>query len=299
MNAEANTVATPKLSDELAALKPEIEKVLPEHVTPDKFMRVVLTAISQTPQLYRADRRSLLTSCIKAAQDGLLPDGREAALVIFRTRDKVIENGKEVERWVDKVQYIPMVAGILKKIRNSGELLSLSSNVVYEKDTFRYWIDDAGEHITHEPNVLAADRGKLVAVYAVAKTNGGGVYIEVMSRGQIDQVRSVSRAKDNGPWKDWYDEMARKTVIRRIAKRLPMSIDLEVVITRDDDLYDLQQSSAVSPMTSGNAAVRQALGLLMQSTDAPGADAPANIDVEDSSQVADDPYAQKAMRGEE
>jgi len=276
----AATATTPKLSDELAVLKPEIEKVLPEHVTPDKFMRVVLTAISQSPQLYRADRRSLLTSCIKAAQDGLLPDGREAALVIFKTRDKVIENGKEVERWVDKVQYMPMVAGILKKVRNSGELLSLSANVVYEKDTFRYWIDDAGEHITHEPNVLTDDRGKLRAVYAIAKTKDGGVYTEVMSRGQIEQVRNVSKAKDSGPWKDWYDEMARKTVIRRLAKRLPMSTDLEAVIRSDDELYDLQRPSAVSPTTSGNAAVRQALGLLTQGAEMPTEDMPGPQGVE-------------------
>lgn len=103
MNAEAKTVAAaarPKLTDELAVLKTEIEKVLPAHVTPEKFMRVVLTAISQNPELYRADRRSLLTSAINAAQDGLLPDGREAAFVIFRTKERVTDasSGRDVER---------------------------------------------------------------------------------------------------------------------------------------------------------------------------------------------------------
>src|SRR5579875_792049 len=206
MNAEAKDITSSagkspqKMSDELALLKPEIEKVLPAHVTADKFMRVILTAISQNPKLYRADRRSLLTSCIRAAQDGLLPDGREAALVLYRSKERVIDekSGREVERYVDKVQYMPMVAGVLKKVRNSGELLSITANVVYEHDQFRYWIDDAGEHVTHEPNVLAEDRGRFRAVYAIAKTKDGGVYTEIMSRGQVEQVRSVSRAKDNG-----------------------------------------------------------------------------------------------------
>jgi len=277
MNAEAKDITSSagkspqKMSDELALLKPEIEKVLPAHVTADKFMRVILTAISQNPKLYRADRRSLLTSCIRAAQDGLLPDGREAALVLYRSKERVIDekSGREVERYVDKVQYMPMVAGVLKKVRNSGELLSITANVVYEHDQFRYWIDDAGEHVTHEPNVLAEDRGRFRAVYAIAKTKDGGVYTEIMSRGQVEQVRSVSRAKDNGPWVDWYDEMARKSVIRRLAKRLPMSTDLEQVIRRDDEMYDLEQPRRVA--SGGNSAVREALGLLTQGTEADSA----------------------------
>lgn len=262
MNAEtkdvvpAQTARAPmKLQDELAVLRPEIEKVLPAHVTPDKFMRVVLTAIAQNPTLAKADRRSLLTSAVKAAQDGLLPDGREAAFVTFW--DKKAN--------AHKVQYMPMIAGVLKKVRNSGELLAVTCNVVHQADTFRYWIDDVGEHITHEPAVLAPDRGPLVAVYAVAKTKDGGTYTEVMSRQQIDQVRSVSRAKDSGPWVDWYGEMARKTVIRRLAKRLPMSTDLEAVIRRDDEMYDLAKPAQAA--SGGNAAVRQMLGVALEAPD--------------------------------
>lgn len=258
MSVEANQVTEQKprsLSEELTDLKPEVEKVLPAHVTPDKFMRVVMTAISQSPELYQADRRSLLTSCVKAAQDGLLPDGREAALVIFNTKDRA------TDRWVKKVQYMPMVAGILKKVRNSGELQSITSNVVYEHDTFDYWLDDVGEHITHKPNLMVADRGKMLAVYAIAKTKDGGVYVEVMTRSQIEQVKAVSKAK-NGPWDTgWYDEMSRKTVIRRLSKRLPMSTDLEAVVTRDDEMYDFRRSEQQQISNSGVSAARALLGI--------------------------------------
>lgn len=236
------------LAQDLEVLKPEVAKVLPEHVTPDRFMRVVMTAIAQTPDLRNANRRSLLTSCVRAATDGLVPDGREAALVTFRTK-----SGPEVI-------YFPMVAGILKKVRNSGELKSIMSNVVYEQDEFNYWIDDAGEHITHKPNI-SGDRGKFLAVYGIAKTKDDGVYVEVMSRSQIEQVRNVSRAKDNGPWRDWYDEMARKTVIRRLAKRLPMSTDLEAVIQRDDEMYDLKSGRGSLEAPGGVAGAKAALGL--------------------------------------
>lgn len=239
------STAVAEIRHDLEKLKPQIELVLPAHVTPDKFMRVVLTAIQQNPELMKVEKRSLFSATMKCAQDGLLPDGQEAAFVTFRTKDG------------PRAQYMPMVRGILKKVRNSGELSSIVANVVMEKDVFRYWIDDAGEHVTHEPNLLE-ERGKLIAVYAIAKTKDGGVYTEVMTRGQIEQVRAVSKAKDSGPWQSWYDEMARKTVIRRLSKRLPMSTDLEAVIKRDDSMYEVQQRTAAK---SGVDAAKALLGL--------------------------------------
>lgn len=242
------STAITEVRSQLDAMKSQIALVLPAQVGVDKFMRVALTAIQQQPDLLAADRKSLFAATMKAAQDGLIPDGREAAFVIYRTKSGPI------------AQYMPMVAGVMKKVRNSGELLSVSTNVVKKADAFRYWIDDAGEHITHEPNVLADDRGETIAAYAIAKTKDGGIYTEVMSRGQVEQVRNVSRAKDNGPWRDWYDEMARKTVLRRLAKRLPMSTDLVQTLAHDNEHYDLR--TAQQSATSGVDAAKAALGLL-------------------------------------
>jgi recombinational DNA repair protein RecT len=78
-------------------------------------------------------------------------------------------------------------------------------------------------------------------VYAIAKTKDGGIYREVMSKSDIEQVRNVSRAKNAGPWVDWYDEMARKTVIRRIAKRLPSSTDLEKLLEHDNEAIGFEK----------------------------------------------------------
>lgn len=268
MNAKANQVQSASeqqiaLGKELEVLKPEIAKVLPEHVSADKFMRVVATAVAQSPELRNADRRSLFTACVKCATDGLVPDGREAALVIFG----------------GKAQYMPMVTGILKKVRNSGELLSIVANVVYERDEFKYWVDDVGEHVLHHPNLTEPDRGKFLCVYAIAKTKDGGVYTEVMTRGQVEEVRSISKSKDSGPWKGWYGEMARKTVIRRLSKRLPMSTDLEAVIRRDDELYDLNQTRLAGK--SGTDAAKALLGLpVIPDADdaAAAASAPTGVD---------------------
>ena len=205
----------------LVKMQPEFQAALPPQIPVEKFIRTTLTAVQMNPELLGADRRSLLGACMKAAQDGLLLDGREAAPVIFRTKEG------------PKVQYMPMVGGILKKIRTSGELASISAHVVYDKDHFEYELGD-NENIVHKP-FLGEDRGKPIAVYAVAKTKDGAIYREVMSVADVDKVRQASRAKDAGPWVQWWDEMAKKTVIRRMAKRLPSSADVDQVLQSDNE----------------------------------------------------------------
>lgn len=205
----------------LTRMQPEFTAALPPQIPVEKFVRTVITVVQMNPSHLDADRRSLLGSCMKAAQDGLLLDGREAALVPF--------NGKGGRA----VQYMPMIAGILKKIRNSGELASISANVVYQRDQFDYELGDE-ERIKHKPH-LGDDRGTPIAVYAIARTKDNAVYREVMSVGEVEKIRRASRAGNAGPWVDHWGEMARKTVIKRLAKRLPSSTDLDQVIASDNE----------------------------------------------------------------
>ncbi|ABD27135.1 rect protein [Novosphingobium aromaticivorans DSM 12444] len=204
----------------LTAMAPEFRAALPAHVTVEKFTRVAQTAILSNPNLMRADRASLFGSITKLAQDGLLPDGREAALVMFG----------------QQVQAMPMIAGVLKKIRQSGEVAKISAQVVHENDHFvvSYGFD---EDVTHNPPPLDKPRGKAIGAYATAVLKDGSRMLEVMSLEEIDKVRAVSRAGKSGPWVQWWGEMARKTVMRRLSKRLPMSTDLEEeVFSRDDTM---------------------------------------------------------------
>lgn len=222
------------MSPETAA---QFRMALPAHVPVERFQRVALTAIANNPDLMRADRRSLFNACGRAAQDGLLPDGREAALVMFGSA----------------ATYMPMVAGILKKVRNSGELAAISTHVVYANDRFEMRLGDA-EELIHVPPPLSQDRGDIVGVYAVATLKNGEKMREVLSKMDVERIRAVSRSKDRGPWVQWWEEMAKKSAIRRLSKRLPMSTDrdddLRRVIERDDDMTDL---SDVTPPTAAAA----------------------------------------------
>jgi len=220
----------------LGKMEPEFAKALVKTGIPsEKFVRVTMTAIQKNPDLLSADRHSLYSACSDCAAAGLLPDRRQAALVIF---------GKTVV-------YMPMIAGILKLIRNSGELSSIVAQVLYERDVsdgrFRYEItSERGEWLEYRPDLFAADRGPVIGAFAMAKLTDDAVYVTVMSKAEIEKVRAVSRGKDSGPWVSWWDQMAEKTVLRRLSKRLPMSTDIDMNALFGDDDPD-ERVVGVSP----------------------------------------------------
>ncbi len=223
-----------EIKGSLSKMEGQFKLALPPHIPVERFIRVVQTAITMTPDLAGADRTSLFAAAMKAAQDGLLPDGKEAAIVTFN----VNLGNKANPKWIKKAQFMPMVAGILKKIRNSGELAMITSNVIYKNDEFRYWVDEQGEHLIHTPTIFSEDRGERIGVYALARTKDGAVYVEPMRASQVEDIKNASRSKDSGPWAGPFeDEMWRKSAIRRLAKRLPMSTDIEMTIHSDDEIF--------------------------------------------------------------
>jgi recombination protein RecT len=228
--AERSPVAV--IRQNLAALAPEFKAALPDHVSVEKFTRVAMTAIQNNPDLQRADRSSLFGAIVRLAQDGLLPDGREAAIVMFG----------------QKAQAMPMIAGVLKKVRQSGQVAKVSAHVVYANDQF-IWRLGFDETVDHVPPALDKPRGAAIGAYATAVLKDGSQLLEVMSLEQIEQVRAVSRAAKNGPWVQWWGEMARKTVMRRLSKRLPMSTDVEDAFDRDETLPEEPAIEHVQPST--------------------------------------------------
>lgn len=232
-----NTQVATRQPNAVAVVRTELEKMgdqfraaLPAHIPVERFQRVIMTALQNSPDLIKCERASLWNSAMKAAQDGLLPDGREGAIVPYQ----------------GKATWLPMIGGIRKKVRNSGELSTWDVHAVYEKDHFEFELGDA-PFIRHKPS-LEADKGKLIAVYSVATLKGGEKSRDVMSVADVEKIRAKSRAK-NGPWSDptFYPEMAKKTVARRHSKVLPMSSDLDDLIRRDDHLYEHGEQEAAPP----------------------------------------------------
>lgn len=219
-----------ELRGNLKAMEPQFKAVLPSNVSPEKFTRVVMTAIQLRPDLATADRRSLFGELLRCATDGLIPDGREATINVYG----------------GKARYLPMVGGICKKARNSGLIKNIDAIVVYDNDFYEAWTDETGPHFKHMR--AKGERGNVRLTFAYATTHDGGFYFEEIDEKQMAAIERTSKAS-TGPWKsDFKDEMRRKSAIRRLAKyRLPSSADIEQVIKRDDDMFDLDKKGGDEP----------------------------------------------------
>lgn len=224
----SNLPAVQEVRGAIEKMAPQFKAALPAHVSVEKFVRVTLTAVQTNPNLLEADRRTLFAAATKAAQMGLLPDGREGAIVTFK----------------NQAQWMPMVAGIMKLVRNSGEISTWSVQAVYENDHFDFCLGDE-EHITHKPAL--ANRGKLIAVYSIVTMKDGEKSREVMSVEDVNAIRGRSRSGQSGPWVSDFAEMAKKTVVRRHSKRLPLSTDIDGVIKEDDELFMPPEPVAQEP----------------------------------------------------
>lgn len=206
------------LETNLNVMKQEIAKALPKHMSPERFSRVVVTAATKTPELLECDPTSLFSCLLLGAQLGLEPNGPDQkAFLIPYKKTCSFQLGYR---------------GMLELARRSGEIASIHAEVVYEKDTFELTLG-LDPNLVHKPNLTETDRGAVVLAYSVAKLKDGSVDFIWMKRSDIDKARKANKGKSPA-WETWFDEMAKKTVMKRHLKTLPMSIEVQDAINTDE-----------------------------------------------------------------
>jgi recombination protein RecT len=209
-------------------IKAQMALALPKHVTADRLARVALTEVRKNPALARCDQHSFMGALMTCAQLGLEPGGPlgHAYLIPFENRRA---NRTEV-------QFIVGYRGMIDLARRSGQIASIEARPVYEGDTFEVTLglDSNLRHVPDFDNPNRSQPDKLRFVYAVAKLKDGGIQFDVMSRREIEAVRAQSRAGNSGPWVTHFEAMALKTVVRRLFKWLPISVELAAAIEADE-----------------------------------------------------------------
>ena len=236
-----------------------VQSILPKSVKIETFVRCAAVAMASSKDLAEANKDSVIMALTQCAKDGLVPDNKEAALVTFNT--KVKHQGKPDE-WVKKAQYLPMIDGVMKRARMSGQIATLSSKVVYNDDNFDYWVDENGEHIQYRPNY---NGGEIRLAFAFAKLTNGELIVEVMTKADIDKVRSASKTGTYGPWKDWYERMACKVVMHRLARRLPNASEIVEMCEAGMNMdFDERTEKEIAPIVENDS---EKLALLTADTD--------------------------------
>ena len=208
----------------IEAMKGEMARALPRHLSADRMARIALTEVRRTPLLARCTQASFGGAIMTCAQLGLEPGVTgEAYLLPFRNNKKKIY----------EVQLIIGYQGMAKLFWQSPLARSLDAQAVYEHDPVFEYSYGLEPKLVHKPR-LDGERGKAIAYYAVARMEGGGSAFVVMSPTDIEKIRIRSKAKDDGPWQTDYDAMAKKTCLRQLFKLLPRSPELSQAMAQDE-----------------------------------------------------------------
>jgi recombination protein RecT len=222
------------------AFQAQISASLPPSVSLERFTAVTIAAINHNPKILQAERQSFYNSVVKAAQEGLLPDGQDAFLNVYNTK----VDGK----WIQKVQYQRMVGGVIKQFTKAG--IDAYAESVYENDGFEFWNDTEGQHLVHRPTKPGQAKGERIAAYAIAKLASGRAVIQVMDMEQLAKAREASKSKEDdgspkGPWRDWPERMEQKSALHRLRKRVAI-IDEQAAkeLNKIDDEFEDEEPPA-------------------------------------------------------
>lgn len=212
------------IRDYIKVMEPGIAKALPSVITPERFTRITLTALSTNPKLAECTHNSFLGAMMTAAQLGVEPNTPlgQAYLIPYRNHGKL------------ECQFQLGYKGLIDLAYRSGEVKTIQAHTVYENDDFSYELG-LEPKLHHVP--AKAERGKPVYFYAVFHTKDGGYGFEVMSYEDVEaHAKRYSKAYSSGPWQTNFEEMAKKTVLKRVLKYAPLKSDFVRAVSADGSI---------------------------------------------------------------
>lgn len=258
----------------LKSAESQIRMALPKHMTPERMMRVAVTAFSKTPALQKCSVLSIASCVVQASELGLELTGPlgQAYMVPYWNKNT----------GCDEAQFQVGYRGLMELAYRSGRVDSIQARIAYRNDRFQcaYGTKPKIDHVPAQ-----SDEGEPAWVYAIAIMKGGGVDFEVMSVAQINKHRAkYSKQKQTqfNPWESAWEEMAKKTVIRRLCKRLPVSVEMSRAVMVDEyveagvqvDMPKIGGDGAEAMITAGNGVADDALTKLTEG-EQPNGDAPS------------------------
>ncbi|GAA4648107.1 recombination protein RecT [Kistimonas scapharcae] len=194
-------------------------------LTPERLLSVVMNEVRKTPKLKECTDASLLGSVIQSAQLGLVPGGALGHCYLIPYFNRKLNKLE--------CQFMLGYRGMLELARRSGAIKHIDARCVYEHEEFEI-LYGTQTTVTHKPSLTRDATDRMIGVYAVGHLSSGGWQVEYMSMAEIQAIRDGSKAGGDGPWKTHFDEMAKKTVIRRLFKYLPVSIEAQTAVGLDE-----------------------------------------------------------------
>jgi recombination protein RecT len=209
-------------------IKNQIQMALPKHMNAERMLRILMTEMRRNPELNKCTTQSVLGSIMHASQLGL-EIGALLGQGYLVPYNRCID--KQSKRYAKECQFIIGYRGMIELARRSGNITSLIAHAIFENDFFEFQYG-LNEKLNHVP--VPTNRGNFIGAYAYATITGGGHAFGVMFKDEIEMVRKFSKTANAGPWVNHYEEMGKKTIVRRLFKFLPISTEIYENIVREE-----------------------------------------------------------------
>lgn len=255
---------------------------MPRGAEAAQLVRDLITCINANPKLAQCSQLTVLGAAMTMAQLGLRPGtplGHGWILPFWNGRAKRFD-----------AQLVIGYQGLVELAHRSGKVKSLVARTVHANDEYEVELG-LDERLVHRP--ANGDRGDIVGFYAVVKLTTGGHAFETMTVAEVEAHRdqfAMAKTKDGkivGPWRDNFEAMAQKTVVRKLAKWMPKGTDLSVAIAADETV---RLDTTPSPLALSAAPVEHDDVVDAEAVDEPPAGVdPATGEVRDDVPVEDPP----------
>lgn len=251
----SNQLATLKQTLSGPAMREQFARALPSHLSPERFCRIAITALTRTPKLAECTQESLMKCLLDLSAFGLEPDGRRAHLIPYKDQCTLVIDWK----------------GLAELAMRSGIIAKLHADIVCENDEFEF---NLGEITRHKID-FRKPRGDMYAAYAMAVTKDGATFVQVLTRDEIEKIRNNSQGyksavkygKTDSPWMISFDEMAKKTAFRRLSKWLPLSAEFRDAQERDDE--EIEPRDVTPPKAENSPLFKNLAATLPQTAASP------------------------------
>ena len=236
-----------QIKDYIKSYEREIAKALPSVITPERFARMATTAVTQNPALATCTPQSFIGAMLTAAQLGLEPNTPlgQAYLIPYG----------------NNCQFQLGYRGLIELAHRSGDIKSIEAHVVYANDDFDFEFG-LDPKLKHKP--AKRDRGDATWVYAVYHTKEGGYGFEVMSVDDINRHKAKYSKAKNSPWDTAWDEMAKKTVIKKVLKYAPLKTEFVREMANDETTTDAVIENGDIELVQGEYTVIEATGEVVE-----------------------------------
>ena len=207
--------------------KKQFNNALPQHINTDRFVRIAITTIRLNPKLAKCNPESLIGALMVSAQLGLEPGTLGQCYLI------PFENKKA---GTVECQFQIGYKGLIELLRRSGQLSDIYSYTVYENDDFNIEYG-LSRTLVHKPNFT--DRGEIKGFYAVAILKDGAKAFEYMTKDEVVKHEEKYRkgSYKNDVWNKNFEEMAQKTVVKKLLKWLPVSVEFLEMAAKDEKSF--------------------------------------------------------------